>query len=419
MMAPEPEKGKSTSPETTQATGTNGEINPNPFEVIRRILHSNLTPGAVRLLLEIADKAGHGRGKCWASVETMARLIHMSPGQARRILEALETDGWIASVRSGRTKFSRKVITLGPRSLSGPTGDCAPARQREAKGTDEPTRQRAPQAKRQREATLAPARSQLSAGAHQTSSITDPLTSSSTSQEKSDDDDVVSLLPEEKTPEGTLDDVCDVIKRCKHLPGGLEAKIREDATLAHRIKGDWIGLASAVMHLDSKIRDGDVRAKDIRKPLIYLLTALEELLDPVKTPPGYLAGLKDKVQAHKDRGPELKPEPVAVMTPRQEAMSENVTRRNLAILILKARREGKDWPEVCADLDEIVNRESATFGLDVAMTDQRRHWAGFEIYRAQNREEKAAKDKVAEADFFATFHKPESLPDHLRKAVQS
>jgi hypothetical protein len=174
-----------------------------------------------------------------------------------------------------------------------------------------------------------------------------------------------------------VDDVCDVIRRCKHLPGGLEGKIREEASLGYRIKHDWIGLASAAMHLDSKIREGDVTARSIKKPLAYLLKVFAELVDPEKTPPGLLAGLKDRVQASQE-SPASEP---AAPVQHGECANEPDYRQEVGVWYRTAKSKGVPDPDILPQILAHIDSRGAAKGHASVVIELRKSWAADEVQR--------------------------------------
>lgn len=91
---------------------------PNPFEVNRRILKSHLGHGSARVLLLVADYAGHGESCCWACNATIAKDAGLKSRQVSRIIGALQAGGWIVVERDGTSKFSKRTIRLGPACYS-------------------------------------------------------------------------------------------------------------------------------------------------------------------------------------------------------------------------------------------------------------------------------------------------------------
>lgn len=368
----------------------------NPFVMLRAINRAPISSSQARLLSMIADRAMNS-GICTASYATMAVDCNTDRRNAIKMVAALAKALLIVKepTRNGN------VIRLGPRLfelyrdqvLFEDARKQAKSKAAHPRATvnDKPVMPASPvQAKPvvmiqppelvmiQPPPSDDPTTSASDDLTTQTSSSTTHRTSSSTSEAKSDDDDVRCASQGEKT-QGTIDDVYDTIRRCKHLPNDLTAKIREDATLAHRIKGDWIGLASAVMHLDSKIRDGDApTARKIQKPLAYLLTVYHELIDPEKTPPGLLAGLKDKVQTHKNRVPE----PVARIYHGDCADEAEYRRtvRNFALSKLEA-----DYPlsATRALIYDLIGQKADT--LTAKEIEFRRRWANDELNRLEAR----------------------------------
>jgi Helix-turn-helix domain len=71
----------------------------NPFEVNRRVFASDLSPGCKLVVLAILDHARYGRGKCFASIQTLGRETGLSPRQIRRYFGRLESEEWIQSYR--------------------------------------------------------------------------------------------------------------------------------------------------------------------------------------------------------------------------------------------------------------------------------------------------------------------------------
>src|SRR5262245_25831583 len=80
----------------------------------RWIRHADLLPSARILMLEILCIAGNGKGQCWASNETLAANLNMTDRQVRSLLAVLAAGGWIVIERKGKSKFSRRSITIGP-----------------------------------------------------------------------------------------------------------------------------------------------------------------------------------------------------------------------------------------------------------------------------------------------------------------
>jgi hypothetical protein len=86
-----------------------------PWDLNRAILASDLGQSSKVLLLVIVDHAGHGRSKCTASTGTLARESGMTGRHVRRLLPALEANGWIQIKRATGSRQSRHTIYLAPR----------------------------------------------------------------------------------------------------------------------------------------------------------------------------------------------------------------------------------------------------------------------------------------------------------------
>ena len=71
-----------------------------PWDLNRAILASDLGQSSKVLLLVIVDHAGHGRSKCTASTDTLAREAGMTGRHVRNLLPALEAAGWIQIERA-------------------------------------------------------------------------------------------------------------------------------------------------------------------------------------------------------------------------------------------------------------------------------------------------------------------------------
>lgn len=86
-----------------------------PWDLNREILASDLGQASKILLLVIVDHAGHGRSKCTASTDTLAREAGMTGRYVRKLLPALEAAGWIQIERATGSRQSRHTIFLAPR----------------------------------------------------------------------------------------------------------------------------------------------------------------------------------------------------------------------------------------------------------------------------------------------------------------
>jgi Helix-turn-helix domain len=84
-----------------------------PWDLNRAILASDLGQSSKVLLLVIVDHAGHGRSKCTASTDTLARESGMTGRHVRRLLPALEADGWIQIERATGSRQSRHAVYTG------------------------------------------------------------------------------------------------------------------------------------------------------------------------------------------------------------------------------------------------------------------------------------------------------------------
>jgi hypothetical protein len=91
-----------------------------PWDLNRAILASDLGQSSKVLLLVIVDHAGHGRSKCTASTGTLARESGMTGRHVRRLLPALEADGWIQIERATGSRQSRHTIFVAPREGEAP-----------------------------------------------------------------------------------------------------------------------------------------------------------------------------------------------------------------------------------------------------------------------------------------------------------
>jgi hypothetical protein len=78
------------------------------------VTESTLPDGAKVLMLRIAAHCGYGRSECWATIETLARECHCSTRTIGRRLVQLEQSGWITPLRKSGSKFSHRVLILGP-----------------------------------------------------------------------------------------------------------------------------------------------------------------------------------------------------------------------------------------------------------------------------------------------------------------
>jgi hypothetical protein len=78
------------------------------------VTESTLSDGAKVLMLRIAAHCGYGRSECWATIETLARECHCSTRTIGRRLLQLEQSGWITPLRKSESKFSHRVLILGP-----------------------------------------------------------------------------------------------------------------------------------------------------------------------------------------------------------------------------------------------------------------------------------------------------------------
>jgi hypothetical protein len=99
-------RNSSTSCYATQQT--------NPFDLIRRVLASDLNPAAAKVLLVILDHAGHGKSVCTASTRTIAREARVTERHARRVILELQGRGLIMTDRATGSNHSRQTIRLGP-----------------------------------------------------------------------------------------------------------------------------------------------------------------------------------------------------------------------------------------------------------------------------------------------------------------
>lgn len=86
-----------------------------PWDLNREILGSDLGQSSKVLLLVIVDHAGHGRSKCTASTDTLAREAGMTGRHVRNLLPGLEAAGWIQIERATGSRQSRHTIFLAPR----------------------------------------------------------------------------------------------------------------------------------------------------------------------------------------------------------------------------------------------------------------------------------------------------------------
>jgi DNA-binding MarR family transcriptional regulator len=193
-----------------------GTADSTAYDMIRAVLASDLTSGQARVLLAILDHAGHGQSCCYAVNETLADDCHLGCQHVRKEIRALEAGGWIIVQRATASIHSRRTIFVGPRLVGEVITRKAKIEAiRKAKRTRvhpvpeaQPTvaTKRVPGAQlrgyqgRNQEGTTGATKRVPEA--QQTSSLTDPSTSSFERGAKSDDDGV-SLPGGEKTPEPT------------------------------------------------------------------------------------------------------------------------------------------------------------------------------------------------------------------------
>lgn len=474
IVHPKTEKDKSTSPETTQATGTNGtapcavcdRLTPeesarrfNIFGGINAIPVKDM-PGRLKPLAHrIMDYCGFGQCTCYATHDTLGSETGCSARYVRDLMPELLDLGWFVCTgrRGGTSKHAKPEFTVGPRMVAYLRSYFAAIDARKAKGrratkvdvqsvnlptpngTTEVDVQTVNQVDVQcvnqvdvQSVNNPMGSSRLNNGNDSPSSNSPPQGGSgggggserletlprrrgggrkkpASPSTQSHWRDLSVIPPEQWTDaENNVHESAWVFSQSEGLEG-FEGELLSRWTEAMDAAQGRLDVMRGVIE---EMMRADVRGKKFPSPFGYFLTVIKQRSRPASKT---VAAMMDR-----EKPEQKKPGQKYVVVPPEFAATEPSRVRSKANEIMtELKKQGMDWPDILAEIQQRTRTESQQLGLEEHLCLHRLHQVELEWAERQKREEKALIDKAAKEAFAATFFKPDSLPDYLRKAVQA